>query len=135
METLKGGCILINKANKCIGLIYRGELNDFTYPKGHLEPGEDLMTCAIRETAEETKRVAVVVDEEPIIERYTTPKGEQCCTYMYLAVDNGHSDNDSLEVHDLLWVPIDEVEDKLSYTNLKETWRAVKSKVLDIINK
>lgn len=134
METLKAGCVLINKENKCIGLIYRDRLKDFTFPKGHLEEGEDLKTCAIRETAEETKRDCVVLDEyAPNIEKYVTPKGEKCVCYMYLAVDIGHSDNDSLEVHDLIWVPIEKVEDKLSYTGLKVVWRQVKENVLKIL--
>lgn len=134
METLKSGCILINKKNKCIGLIYRDNLDDITFPKGHLEKGEDLVTCAIRETAEETKRIARIVDGEPLIERYVTPKGEHCVTYYYIAVDEGHSDNDSLEVHDLIWVPIDNVEKKLSYDGLIKLWNMALPKVKEVIN-
>ena len=62
----KAGCILINKELKKVGLIYRKEYNDYTFPKGHLEKNETLTECAIRETAEETKRVANIIKENPI---------------------------------------------------------------------
>ena len=54
--TLKAGIILINK-NK-IALIYRNNYNDYSFPKGHLEDGESLIECAIRETEEDIKRDA-----------------------------------------------------------------------------
>ncbi|MGN0961080.1 MAG: NUDIX domain-containing protein [Christensenellales bacterium] len=134
MEVLKAGCVLANQENKCIGLIYRDYLNDFSFPKGHLEEGEDFLTCAIRETAEETKRVAnVLLDFEPYIERYTTSKGEECVCYLYLALDGGASDNDSTDTHDLIWVPVEEVEEKLTYSDLKSIWNKVfKIKVLEL---
>ena len=126
-ETIKSGCYVFNKENKSIALIYRDYHDDYSFPKGHLEDGETLQECAVRETAEEIKRTVVIVDEiEPTVERYTTPKGENCVCYMYVAKDIGHSDNTSTETHDLIWVPINEVEDKLSYDGLKKYWLQVK---------
>ena len=55
-KVLKAGCILINQKNKKIALVYRQKQKDYSFPKGHLEDGESLIECAIRETAEETKR-------------------------------------------------------------------------------
>ena len=46
----KAGTILINK--RMIGLIYRDNYDDYTFPKGHLEKDETLKECAIRETNE-----------------------------------------------------------------------------------
>lgn len=90
--------------------------------------------CAIRETAEETRRVAEIVNEfEPYIERYTTPRGENCVCYMYIAVDKGESDNTCEDTHDTYWIPFNEVEEKLSYPNLKNTWNAVKDKILTLL--
>ena len=134
METIKAGCYLISKELKSIAIIYREKQNDFSFPKGHLEKGEDIKTCAIRETAEETKRDCVILDEyEPIIERYATFKGEKCVCYMYFALDTGKSKNDSTDTHELHWVKIDKVEETLTYPSQKNLWRTIKPTIENIL--
>ena len=116
MITEKAGCFLIKKETKEIALIYRKKQNDYSFPKGHVEKGETLKEAAIRETAEETKRIAKIVDEyEPFAEKYITPRGENCVCYMFFALDNGVSDNQSEDTHDIIWTQFANVEDTLSY--------------------
>lgn len=128
MPIQKAGVILLNAENHKVGLVYRKEQDDYSFPKGHLEANETLQECAIRETAEETKRdCRLLSDKEIGIIRYnTTKQGDPCEVYMYLAEDIGHSDNASLEVHDLKWVDWGSVEKKLTYQNLKDFWKSVK---------
>ena len=129
MITKKAGVVLIDTITYKIGLVYRDKQNDYSFPKGHLEPNETLQECAIRETAEETKRdCKLLSDKELGIIRYESPK-ESCKVYMYLAEDTGPSDNNSPEVHDLKWVNWAEVEDLLTYQNLKDFWNKVKETV------
>lgn len=135
MKTIKAGCFLLNKKDKTVAIIYRANRKDYSFPKGHLEDGEDIKTCAIRETAEETKRVAKIVEKfPPYVESYTTPNGEKCLCYMYIALDKGKSDNDSTDTHEVHWIPFAEVEEKLSYPSLKKTWSAVKDNILKVLN-
>lgn len=136
METIKAGCFLVDVKNKKVALVYRAKQEDYSFPKGHLENNETIENCAIRETAEETKRVAKIVESfEPYVERYNTPSGENCACYMYIAVDKGKSDNDSTDTHDCHWVDFEKVEDVLTYDSLKQTWRAVKDKVATLFDK
>ncbi len=136
MATKKAGCVLVNTETKMIGLIYRDIQDDYSYPKGHLEMGETLMECAVRETAEETKRDCVIIEDAGVyVETYTTPKGEECETSMYLAVDTGKSDNTSDEVHDLVWTAFENVESTLSYQSLKDTWNFFKEKIAKLLEK
>ena len=126
MSVKKAGVILLNPKNHKVGLVYRKKQDDYSFPKGHLEPGETLQECAVRETAEETKRACKLLsDKESGIIRYESNM-ESCEVYMYLAEDIGSSDNTSPEVHDLKWVDWGSVEKKLTYQNLKDFWNGIK---------
>ena len=48
---------------------------------------------------------------------------------MYVAIDAGKSDNTSEDTHATHWIAYDEVEEKLSYPNLKNTWNNIKNKI------
>ena len=70
--TYCGGEIHLGK--RSAGWKFLWNPNWYKIPKGHMEKGETLKETAIRETAEETKRVAEIIDEDsPVVEKYTTP--------------------------------------------------------------
>lgn len=134
-STKKAGCFLIRRETKEIALIYREKYNDYSFPKGHVEKGESLKEAATRETAEETKRNAEIIDiYKPFVERYTTSKGENCICYMFFALDKGKSNNKCEDTHDVIWTKLDKVEDTLSYISLKNTWNSVKHIIVEILN-
>ena len=128
MKVLKAGCILLNKEKKQIGLVYRSRRDDYSFPKGHLEEDETLIECAIRETEEETGRKCHIVTEEICKICFINPIGEDVENYFYLAIDDGPSDKiipEDLQ-EKLVWKNLSEVEDILTYDNLKEVWNNAK---------
>ena len=129
MVTKKAGCFLIRKESREVVVIYRKRQNDYSFPKGHVEEGETLKQTAVREVAE-------IIDEySPLVEKYTTPNGEECACYMFFAVDKGKSNNQSEDTHDVVWTPVDKVLEVLSYDSLKNTWKSVEKIILEILEK
>ena len=132
MKIDKGGCILINSENK-VAIVYRKYRDDFSFPKGHLEKDESILDAAIRETEEEIKRKVKLISEKEICrEEYSSFEGEIVVHY-YLGFDDGESDNDSEDVHDLIWCDIDKVVDMLTRESTKKMFLDVKDKIINRI--
>ena len=137
MKTLKAGCILINLEKKEIGLVYNKKKDDYSFPKGHLEEGETLVECALRETEEETSRKChLVSNEEVYVLKYLTKRGEDVENHLFIAIDDGESEmnvDESLK-EELIWIPVEKVEGILSYENLKTLWNDTKQLVNEVLD-
>lgn len=136
MATLKAGTILINLESKQIGLIYDKRNDSYTFPKGHLEPGETLPECAVRETEEETLRENHLYSENEIdIIKYSTPSGEKVENYMYIAIDDGPTKKNISELDKEIsaWFDFEKVEEKIIYDNLKIFWNNSKNIIKNIL--
>lgn len=132
MKVKKAGCILINKETKQVGLVFRNKHNDYSFPKGHLENDETLIECAIRETEEETGRKCIILNEHPIgKQQYIDSQNDETEVYFYLAKDNGQSTRqiDEKDKENLRWINIKDIENSLSYQNLKDFWNQIKEEV------
>lgn len=126
----KAGCIFFDPNTKKVGLIYRDKQDDYSFPKGHLEEGETLIECAIRETAEETKRDVKLISEKPVAEVvYVDGSADKSIVEYYLAVDIGPSANTSTDTHELVWKDLEEVEAVLTYPELKDIWKKAYPKI------
>jgi len=125
-KTLKAGAIIMSSKNTAnIGLIYRFKQNDWSFPKGHIEQGENAAEAMKREVYEETGLIVKIVHELPD-HLYTNLKDGEIITKMFLVV----SENDSnlrpeFEKDAIEWVSYDRVNKKLSYDNLKEYFKSV----------
>lgn len=132
--TKKAGCILINMKEKQIALVLRK--GNYSFPKGHLEEKETIKECAKRETIEETGHEVEILGEEISIMRYKSSGGENVENHFFIGIDMGGtnkkiSEKDKEETE---WVKIDKVEKRLTYQNLKDTWKKIKPKIETIIN-
>lgn len=135
MATLKAGTILVNLESKKIALVYRKDKIGYEFPKGHLEEGETLVECAIRETEEETGRKNHIEEELETV-RYITSKGEDVELHFYLSIDDGEIDRTIAEEdkEEIKWFSVDEVAEKLIFENLKRFWSNSKIIVLNLLN-
>lgn len=134
--TKKAGCVLVNIEKQKVILVFRNKDGECTFPKGHLEEGETLAECAVRETEEETGRKNHLVEEKELdIVRYTTSKGENVELHLYLAIDDGKTEKEIPEdlKEEPIEVYIDDVEDKIQFQNLKEFWIKSKHRVKKLI--
>ena len=84
----------------------------YNQPSGHLEPGEPLITAAIRETEEETGW-RVEITQFLGIYRYTSPHNKNCCVrHCFIAnptieIENAVLDTGILET---CWLSLDEIK-------------------------
>lgn len=136
MSIKKAGTILINLEDKKVGLIYRKKHEDYSFPKGHLEKGETLLECAVRETEEETLRKNHLLNGNVVaIDRYSSREENDVETYYYLAIDDGETSKDIplKDREEILWKNVNEVYNLLTYNNLKEIWIRIKDEVINVM--
>jgi 8-oxo-dGTP pyrophosphatase MutT (NUDIX family) len=101
-------------------LVHRARHNDWTVPKGKLDPGESPLQAALREVREETGytakagalagSIAYMVEDTPKVVLYwrMTPQGRPIPV------------RDPKEISDIRWVPVGEVLGMLTYAGERE---------------
>ncbi len=97
-----------------VGLVHRPKYDDWSFPKGKLEPGEDHATAARREVQEETGlrcRLGTELPESRYLHRDGEPKRVR---YWRMEVIDGSFEPGS-EVDVLEWLPVEEARRRLSY--------------------
>lgn len=127
-ETSAGGLVL-----DCLGPAARGALIGrldrrgrllWSLPKGHQEQGETEIQTAVREVAEETGIVGVVLGKLGTIDFWFVAEGRRVHKtvhhYLLVAADPVHglelSDAD-VEVSEVAWVPLAELPGRLAYAD------------------
>ncbi len=107
-------------------LVHRPKYDDWSFPKGKLDPGEHVTTAAVREVAEET---GLDVRLGPPLSRqeYTVRNGQTRPKHVYYWAARVVGDDDvstyrpNPEVDALRWVRLDDAAKLLSYRRDRET--------------
>ena len=105
-------------------LVHRPRYDDWTFPKGKLDPGESFEDAALREVEEETGVRCTLGRELPSI-RYEANGRPKLVRYWVMApgADLGFAPND--ETDDLRWVTPDEARALLTYDRDRDVLAAL----------
>jgi 8-oxo-dGTP diphosphatase len=127
---------VVSRRGPEILLVHRPKYDDWSFPKGKLDPGEHLTSCAVREVAEET---GLDIRLGPPLSRQTylvgngelRPKVVHYWSGRVVGDDDVSGYQPNAEIDQVRWVPLELVPALLSYEHDRATldeWRAVRKK-------
>ena len=123
----KAGAIILNTTEpKSVALLYRDKQKDWTFPKGHIDSGEGVFETVKREIFEETGLKIELIKRLPDLV-YPNSANENVQVTMYLVRSLGNKIKTELDGDAVEWVVVANVEDKLSYENLKKYFSEIKN--------
>ncbi|NNF55003.1 MAG: NUDIX hydrolase [Acidimicrobiales bacterium] len=113
------GCVLWRRSpsgGQEVAVIHRNRYDDWSHPKGKRDPGEDDLTCAVREVEEETGLRGTIRGALPTV-NYLDHKGRnKVVRYWSMELAGGQFVvND--EVDELRWLSVPEAKGVLSYSH------------------
>ena len=107
-----------------VALVHRPRYDDWTLPKGKLDPGESFEQAAVREVEEETGLRGRPVRELPPI-GYKVGNRAKIVRYWLMDVENDGPFVPNDETDELRWVALVEAMRLLTYDRDREVLRAV----------
>jgi 8-oxo-(d)GTP phosphatase len=124
-DIVAAGAVVSRKGPEVL-LVHRPKYDDWSFPKGKLDPGEHATTAAVREVAEETGLDVRLGPPLPD-QRYSVLAGSKLVHYWTGRVVGG-DDVSAYRPHDeideVTWVPLSKAERVLSYRRDRETLEA-----------
>lgn len=121
-ETSAGGLVVDPDRRHAvlIGRLDRHGKLLWSLPKGHIEQGETIEQTAMREVKEETGISARVLRSLGTIDYWFVAERRRVhktVHHFLLEAVGGELSDDDVEVTEVAWVPISELEDRLAYTD------------------
>ena len=106
-----------------IAVIHRPEYDDWTLPKGKIEPDERPEDCALREVREETGLEVEIVRPIGVIDYWFAVPGERVhklVHFFLMRPRGGDVSQHDHEYDDVRWVPVTEARRLLTYDTYRE---------------
>ena len=98
------------------------------FPKGHIEIGESADQAALREVEEETGVKAEIVKKVGATEYFYYEEGTRVLktvVYFLMKYLGEGKATTAFEVSAMVWLPPEEVEEKLTFKDTKRLWKEV----------
>jgi 8-oxo-dGTP diphosphatase len=114
---LAAGAVVLRKGGEVL-LVHRPKYDDWSFPKGKLDPGEHVTAAAVREVAEETG-LDVRLGPPLSVQEYDVENGRRKRVHYWVGRVVGGDDVTTYQPNDeidgLAWVTLDEARHRLSY--------------------
>jgi 8-oxo-dGTP pyrophosphatase MutT (NUDIX family) len=139
-QIIAAGAVVSRKGPEVL-LVHRPKYDDWSFPKGKLEPGEHSTVAAVREVAEET---GLDIRLGPALspQSYEVANGTRSTKVVYYWAGRVVGDDDvstyavNDEIDAVRWMPLDEARDLLSYDYDRDTldeFEAVRKKTYPLV--
>ncbi len=127
-DVLAAGAVVFRPGRQVL-LVHRPRYDDWSFPKGKLDPGEHVTSAAVREVEEETG-VHVRLGVPLTGQRYPNGGGRMKSVAYWVARAVGDDDVSGYRLNDEIdgveWVPYEEALTRLTYAYDQETLREAK---------
>ncbi len=128
-EFSAGGIVAKKEKDQVFVLIiqHSGHLG-WGFPKGHIEAGETVQQAALREVQEETGIKGEIIKKVGDISYMYNKDGKKIAkkvTFYLMRYVAGDIVNHNWEVSALIWVPVSQVEERLSFAGERRLWAKV----------
>jgi mutator protein MutT len=135
-ETSAGGLVVDRRQQRAalIGRLDRRGRLLWSLPKGHIEAGETPEQAAVREVEEETGIIGRVVAPLGTIDFWFVAEDRRVhktVHHFLLRALGGELCDDDIEVAEVAWVPLTELESRLAYADERRLIRRATELLLD----
>lgn len=133
MKNEKSCGAFVIDGNKVL-VIQQKKSGNFGFPKGHVNENETEKQTAIREVKEETGiDIEITLNKRYSISYIQNENiNKEVVYYLAKLVNKDFQANQEREISNIIWVDIEDVENVLSFDNIKELWLKAKN---DLQNK
>ena len=124
-DVVAAGAVVARKGPEVL-LVHRPKYDDWSFPKGKVDPGEHITTAAVREVAEETGLDVRLGPPLPL-QHYKVQNGVTRLKRVHywagrvVGGDDVSAYRPNEEIDSVVWVPVDEAARRLTYDRDRET--------------